>query len=171
MPVYFNVSVIHQTLTWTTVSLKCAYVIFLLLFSLFFFVHGHTHGGPLSIVSSKGIFYSLHRIWLRRNLREQVRSPAHNLHPCKWWPQMITLNLEGGVGIAQWLERRTRDWKVTSSNPCRSGGRIFFSKVDFLRWLLFWYLFHPHVTAVACKRSWSICQKCRWPVTACTLCM
>ena len=25
--------------------------------------------------------------------------------------------------------------------------------------------FHPHVTAVACKRPWSFCQKCRWQVT------
>ena len=40
-----------------------------------------------------------------------------------------------GTGIAQWLERRTRDWKVPGSNPCRSGGRIFFSRVDFLCWL------------------------------------
>ena len=63
-----------------------------------------------------------------------------------------------GVGIAQWLERRTRDWKVAGSNPCRSGGRIFFSRVDYLCWLLFRYLFHPHVTAVAHKRSWSFCQ-------------
>ena len=39
------------------------------------------------------------------------------------------------AGIAQWLERRTRDWKVPGSNPCRSGGRIFFSRVDFLCWL------------------------------------
>ena len=33
-----------------------------------------------------------------------------------------------GAGIAPWLERRTRDWKVAGSNPCWSGGRIFFSK-------------------------------------------
>ena len=31
---------------------------------------------------------------------------------------------------------------------------------------LFWYPFHPCVTAVACKRSRSFCQKCRWQVTA-----
>ena len=40
--------------------------------------------------------------------------------------------------------------------------------------LLFQYSFHPHVTTVACKRSWSFCQKCRWQVTtkyACPLCM
>ena len=71
-----------------------------------------------------------------------------------------------GAGIAQWLERRTRDWKVVGSNPCWSGGRIFFSKVDFLCWLLFRYPFHPRVTAVTRKRSQSFCQKCRWQVTA-----
>ena len=40
---------------------------------------------------------------------------------------------ERGAGIAQWLERRTRDRKVAGSNPCRSAGRIFFSRVSFLR--------------------------------------
>ena len=71
-----------------------------------------------------------------------------------------------GAGIAQWLERRTRDWKVAGSNPCWSGGRIFFSRVDFLCWLLFRYPFHPCVTTVARKKSRSFCQKCRWQVTA-----
>ena len=60
----------------------------------------------------------------------------------------------------------TRDWKVAGSNPCRRGGRIFFSRVDFLCWLLFQYPFHPRVTTVARKRSRSFCQKCRWHVTA-----
>ena len=73
--------------------------------------------------------------------------------------------MKRGAGIAQWLERRTRDWKVAGSNPCRSGGRIFFSRVDYLCWLLFRYPFHPRVTAVARKRSRSFCQKCRWQVT------
>ena len=71
-----------------------------------------------------------------------------------------------GAGIAQWLERRTRDWKVAGSNPCWNGGRIFFSRVDFLCWLLFRYPFHPRVTTVARKKSRSFCQKCRWQVTA-----
>ena len=71
-----------------------------------------------------------------------------------------------GAGIAQWLEHRTRDWKVTGSNPCWNGGRIFFSRVDFLCWLLFRYPFHPRVTTVARKKSRSFCQKCRWQVTA-----
>ena len=46
------------------------------------------------------------------------------------------------------------------------GGRIFFSRVDFLCWLLFRYPFHPRVTTVARKKSRSFCQKCRWQVTA-----
>ena len=63
-----------------------------------------------------------------------------------------------GAGIAQWLERRTRDGKVAGLNPCKSGGRIFFSRVNFLCWLLFRYPFHPRVTTVARKRSRSFCQ-------------
>ena len=78
------------------------------------------------------------------------------------------IKLLRGAGIAQWLECRTRDRKVAGSNPCWSGGRIFFSRVNFLCWLLFRYPFHPRVTAVACKtkRPRSFCQKCRWQVTA-----
>ena len=57
-----------------------------------------------------------------------------------------------GAGIAQWLERGTRDQKVVGSNPCRSGGRIFFSRVSFLCLLLFRYPFHPRVDSVTRKR-------------------
>ena len=39
--------------------------------------------------------------------------------------------------IACCLQRRTRDRKVASSNPGRSGGRNFFSRVNFVCWLLF----------------------------------
>ena len=35
------------------------------------------------------------------------------------------------------VKRRTRDRKVASSNPGRSGPRIFFSRVNFVCWLLF----------------------------------
>ncbi len=56
--------------------------------------------------------------------------------------------------------------KVAGSNPCWSGGRIFFSRVNFLCWLLFRYPFHPRVTTVARKRPRSSCQKRRWQVTA-----
>ena len=64
------------------------------------------------------------------------------------------------------LERQTRDQKVPGSSPGRSGRRIFFSRVNFLCWIVFQYPLHPCVTAVALKRSQSFCQKCRWQVTA-----
>ena len=58
------------------------------------------------------------------------------------------MNILDMGGISRWLERRTRDWKVAGSNSCWSGGRIFFSRVDFLCWLLLRYPFHTRVTAV-----------------------
>ena len=70
------------------------------------------------------------------------------------------------------VEHQTCDGKVIGSNPGRSGGRSFFSRVSFLCWLLFQYMFHHHVTAVAHKRSRLCCQKSSWQVTArhtCTL--
>ena len=76
------------------------------------------------------------------------------------------------VGIAQWLERWTCDWKVARSNSCRSSGRFFSPGSIFWCWFLFRYLFHPCVTTVAHKRPKSLCQKRRWQVTAkyaCTL--
>ena len=33
-----------------------------------------------------------------------------------------------GVGIARWLQRQTRDWKVTGLSPCRCGRREFSSR-------------------------------------------
>ena len=47
-------------------------------------------------------------------------------------------NVEGILlEVACSLERRTRDRKFASSNPGKSGGRIFFSRVNFACWLLF----------------------------------
>ena len=92
-----------------------------------------------------------------------VNNLPHGLFFCTF---QTSLDYYGGAGIAQWLERRTRDWKVAGSNPRWSGRGIFFSRVDFLCWLLFRYPFHPCVTAVAHKRPRSFCQKCRWQVTA-----
>ena len=97
------------------------------------------------------------RTHARTHTQKYLRAMGLNKEFLKW---------EMGTGIAQWLERRTRDWKVPGSNPCRSGGRFFFSRVDFLCWLWCRYPFHPRVTAVARKRSRSFCQKCRWQVTA-----
>ena len=62
-------------------------------------------------------------------------------------------NMMEGARIAQWLERRTRDQKVLGLSPGRSGGRFFFSGVNFLCWLLFRYPFHSGIAAVARKRN------------------
>ena len=67
-----------------------------------------------------------------------------------------------GAGIAQWLECRTCDQKISGSSPGRS---IFFLQGQ-LSVLTLRYPFHPCVTTVTHKRSQSFCQKCRWQVTA-----
>ena len=67
-------------------------------------------------------------------------------------------------------ELRTRDRKVAGSSPDRSGGRIFFSGINFLCWLLPRYALHHRVTAVARKKYRSFCQKCRWLMTAKHVC-
>ena len=64
------------------------------------------------------------------------------------------------------VDRPTLDGRVSVSSPERSGWRIFFSRFNFLCWLLFWYPFHPRVTALARKKSQSFCQKRWWQVTA-----
>ena len=46
--------------------------------------------------------------------------------------QKPTHKAHKGAGIACWLKRRTRELKVASSNPDRSGGRIFFARVNFV---------------------------------------
>ena len=77
-----------------------------------------------------------------------------------------------GSGDSSVAERQTHNQKVLGSSRGRSGQRIFFSRVNYLCWLLFWYLFHPRMTAAACERSWSLPQKCWWQVAAkhaCTL--
>ena len=69
----------------------------------------------------------------------------------KWlWVVVVFVSvLEWGAGMAQWLECQTRDWKVAGSNHCRSSRWIFSSRINFLYWLLFLYLFHPRVTALS----------------------
>ena len=60
-------------------------------------------------------------------------------------------------GIAQWLERRTRDWNWGQSSRVRippgAAGKFSSPMVDCLCWLLFRYPFHHRVTAVARKKS------------------
>ena len=105
-------------------------------------------------------------VWQKRKVWNTSHTSPFS---CFLWVTSEWMNIAPppqGAGIAQWLEHRTRDWKVAGSNPCWNGGRIFFSRVDFLCWLLFRYPFHPRVTTVARKKSRSFCQKCRWQVTA-----
>ena len=83
---------------------------------------------------------------------------------CPTWsttpPRSTSMRGSGDSSVvSSWL-------KGFGFEPCRSGGRIFFSRVNFLRWLLFRHPFHPRVTAVAHKRSQPFCQKCRWQITA-----
>ena len=73
------------------------------------------------------------------------RQPEWSWPPWKSWPgpilsccrQKTNMHKVWMAGIAQWLERRTPDWKVAGLNPCWSGGRIFLSRVNFLCCLLF----------------------------------
>ena len=101
------------------------------------------------------------------------------------WPG--TSEPHRGVAIAQWLELRIRDPKISGWSPGKSGGRFFlFSRVNLLRWLLLRYPFHPRVTAVVHQKKWikkkkhnkkqqlpvTFGQTCRWLITAkhaCTL--
>ena len=61
------------------------------------------------------------------------------------------------------VERQTRDRKVASLNLSTIGRGIFSSRVNILCWLIR-CPFHPCVTAVACKRPRSFCERCRWQV-------
>ena len=76
-----------------------------------------------------------------------------------------TLHEVSGSRDSSGVMDRTCHGKVVGSSPSRSSRRIFFSRVNFLCWFSFWYLFHPLVTTVAYKRSKSFCQKCKWQVT------
>ena len=55
-----------------------------------------------------------------------------NALPVLLFPKHVYLNRDSLL-----VERRTRDRKVASSNPGRSGGRIFLSRVNLACWHLF----------------------------------
>ena len=64
-----------------------------------------------------------------------------------------------GAGIAQWVEHQTCDRRTWVRVLAGVAGE-FSSPGSTLCADSFRYPFHPCVTAVACKTSWSFCQKC-----------
>ena len=59
------------------------------------------------------------------------------------------------------VERRTRDRKVASSSPGRSGRKVSSPELTFCA-DSYSVSIPPCVTTVACKRPRSFCQMCRW---------
>ena len=78
------------------------------------------------------------------------------LFACTW-----NKHVHWGEGIAQWLERRTRDRKVAGSSPGRSGGRTSPGSA-LCADSYFGIHSNPRVTAVARKGDRSFCQRCWW---------
>ena len=74
--------------------------------------------------------------WGVRNLISNTYSLHCHHQKNRYWLGKAEKTHTSEVEIAQLVERRTRDRKVVRSNPSRSGGRIFFSSVHFLCWLL-----------------------------------
>ena len=79
------------------------------------------------------------------------------------WSFYMDIQKERGSWDSLLVEHQSRNWKVVSSHPDRCGSRTFFSRANFL--CSYSVSIQPCVTAVACKRPWSFCQKCRWQVT------
>ena len=109
----------------------------------------------------KGLITVLCCISIRRNLA------VDHLSDCMLStdPQLLSSTQSYGARIVCWYKRRTSDRTVVSSNPSRSGGTVFYTRVHFVCWLLFGVCSTLCVTAVARKRPQSFCQKCRWQVT------
>ena len=80
-------------------------------------------------------FIVLYLFYEDRRRRWVILSLLHGYEGRSW--HFFLCSTRGGARIACWLERRTHDRKVVSLNPGRSGGRIFFSRVNFVCWLLF----------------------------------
>ena len=68
-----------------------------------------------------------------------LRLSPHRLSAsCQTIKENTVLNrLYTGSRDSLFVERRTHNRKVASSKPGRSGGRMFFSRVNFVCWLLF----------------------------------
>ena len=74
-----------------------------------------------------------------------------------WFPALVSssgfwiFSWHMGAGVAQWLECWACDWKVTGFKE-RGENCLFQGQLSVLTHIS--VSVHPHVTAVACKRSW-----------------
>ena len=69
----------------------------------------------------------------------------------------------GGEESGNILVHQAHDQKVASLNPGRRAGKFFSPKLTFSA-DSYSVSVPPRVTAVARKRPWSLCQKCRWQI-------
>ena len=72
------------------------------------FLHAYTHGGPRFIILSKGLLWSLHRIWLEK-FQGGCKNLACNSHPSIQWPCLIMFNFgfrhnSPGLGVSLYCE-------------------------------------------------------------------
>ena len=100
-------------------------------------------------------------------------SESFQFHSDIWTAMFYTWSWTGNRDSSL-VQHRTHEWKVASSGPGRSSGRISSPELTFCgdSYLLSVPSCVTAVSAVACKRPWSFCQKCRWRVPlkhACTL--
>ena len=95
--------------------------------------HNHMTGGTDNTQSSHNCWNWQHTITglLELTTHNHTTAGMDNTQPYEYW-----------------------NWQHTTTN-------FFFSRVNFLCWLLFQYPFHPHVTAVSRVSSPLFCQKCR----------
>ena len=75
-------------------------------------------------------------VWVEQNLSWVIFLEFHTFLGVTFFCLVFYCVGFQGARIACWLECWTYNWKVGSSNPSRSGGRIFFSRVNFVCWLL-----------------------------------
>ena len=88
-------------------------------------------GFPIQMISSA----TSANLWNQLFHSLEINTDTQNV--LNWNAIVVDHFYIAGAGIIQWLEHWTHDWKVPGSNPCRCIGRIFFSRVNFLWWLLF----------------------------------
>ena len=74
------------------------------------------------------------RIWIEKDEEDEPENFGNHSdkYPCIQHSRCVTIFFSMGSRNSLLVERWTRDRKVASSNPWRSGGRIFFFRVDFV---------------------------------------